>query len=91
MQKMIKKISIIALATLVMISAATTSVKADGTATRTETVCDTGSYGSQNCHTVTVTIPTHTVVGTALPSLNVVIAALLVTMTLSGVAYFKTK
>ncbi len=91
MQNNFKKISLIALTILVMTSISATTVKADGTATRTETVCDSGSYGTQNCHDVIVTIPAHTVVGTALPSLNVVLAALGTVLALSTAAYLYTR
>ncbi len=94
MQKMLKKISLAAIITVLLMSAVATSVKADGsTATRTETVCDTGSYGAQNCHEVVVQIPTHTAakVNTGIADYNVMIAAIGMVLVLSTATYIYTK
>ncbi len=93
MQKMTTKLPLIALITVLLMGFFVTTVKADGTATRTETVCDTTSYGVQNCHEVVVQIPVHnaTKTNTALPNLNMVIAALSMVFVLSSVTYIYTK
>ncbi|CAN5303974.1 hypothetical protein BH10PAT2_BH10PAT2_3890 [soil metagenome] len=94
MQKMLRKISLAALVTILMMGLVVTSVQADGTtATRTETVCDTGSYGVQNCHEVVQQIPTHTAghVNTGIADFNVVIAAVGLVLILSTASYIYTK
>jgi hypothetical protein len=94
MQKQIAKLFSAALMTIVMLGFVVTPVKADGqTATRTETVCDTGSYGVQNCHQVVEQIPTHKAakVNTGIADFNVVIATIGAVLLLSTVTYIYTK
>lgn len=93
MQKMLRKISLVTIITILMMGLVVTSVKADGTATRTETVCDTGSYGVQNCHEVVQQIPTHTAahVNTGIADMNVLVTAVGFVLILSTAAYIYTK
>jgi len=95
MQKMLRKISLATLVTILMMGLVVTSVQADGsqTATRTETVCDTGSYGVQNCREVVQTIPTHTAanVNTGIADFNVIVAAVGGLLLLSTATYIYTK
>jgi hypothetical protein len=48
-----------------------------GYVTRQETVCDTGSYGQQNCHVVFTQVPVHQTVNTGVdPSILGFLAAM---------------
>ncbi len=93
MPKMTTKLPLIALITVLLMGLFVTTAQASGTAIRTETICDTTSYGIQNCHNVVVEIPVHDAktTNTALPNLNLVIAALSAILVLSSVTYIYTK
>ena len=89
------KVSFIALIIIVMTGFFVAPVKADGetTTTRTETVCDTGSYGVQNCHEVTTVIPVHNpqTVNTGIAHLDLMVLAIGMVLAVSTATYIYTK
>ena len=88
------KLALIALIMIIMTGFFVSPVKADGeTTTRTETVCDTGSYGVQNCHDVTTVIPVHNpqAVNTGIAHLDLMVLAIGLVLTLSTATYIYTK
>lgn len=93
MQKQLAKLLSVALISILMLGLFVTPVKADGSVTRTQTVCDSGSYGAQNCHEVVTTIPTHsaTKVNTGIADFNVAIFAVAAVLILSTVSYIRIK
>lgn len=89
----LSRLSLIALIIMLMVGFFVTPVYAAGTATRTEIVCTTGSYGAKDCHEVVQQIPTHTAkdIPTALPNLNLAIAAIGLVALLSTASYIYSK